>query len=344
VVEAIGNFWQYFEPVRAGLPANCSADVERVIAHVDDVLTTGTAAEIQALKNMFGLGSIVHADDFASVLENGPWTWQSHDFDSGYSSVYQFCDYVENAVSGVFNTSSACKPGTNATTTTVPGANGVGLKKALHGYATWTSQVLLPDYCSSLDSSFEGTLNTECFDSYNASNPIYTDTSVDNAIDRQWMWLLCNEPFMFWQTGAPEGTPTLVSRLANFSYNQRQCGLYFPSEDGYTYASSASAPGGAKTPDDVNAYTGGWSVTNTTRLIWTNGQFDPWRDATVSSDFRPGGPLASTPEAPVNVIPGGVHCSDLIYANAKANAGVMAVVKDEIAVIKGWVEDFYKGD
>lgn len=144
---------------------------------------------------------------------------------------------------------------------------------------------------------------------------------------------------MFWQTAAPEGTPTLMSRLADYNYMQSQCSLYFPVDDGYTFGSAENI---GKTPDDVNDYTGGWSVTNTTRLIWANGEFDPWRDATVSSDFRPGGPLESTPDAPVNVIPGGIHCSDLIYSNALANEGVMAIVNDEIATIKGWVEEFYK--
>lgn len=66
VVETIGNFWQYFEPVRAGLPKNCSADVTLVIDYVDSVLANGTAAEVAALKNKFGLGTVEHNDDFAS--------------------------------------------------------------------------------------------------------------------------------------------------------------------------------------------------------------------------------------------------------------------------------------
>ncbi len=290
-----------------------------------------------------------------SALENGPWTWQGHDFDSGYSSVYQFCDYVEvrslarfcsslfsfrpltlqNTVTGVFNTS--CNPGTPT-----PRDKGVGLKRALDGYAKWTADVLLPGYCASLG-PFEGTYNTDCFDTHNASNPLFTDTSLSNPADRQWMWLLCNEPFMFWQTGAPAGQPSLVSRLADYDYMQSQCALYFPAEDGYTFGSAAAADGGVgRTPADVNRYTGGWSVANTTRLVWANGEFDPWRDATVSSDFRPGGPLVSTAAAPVHVIPGGIHCSDLVYSNALANAGVMAVVEAEIATIKVWVDEFYE--
>ena len=141
--------------------------------------------------------------------------------------------------------------------------------------------------------------------------------------------------FKFWQDGAPAGISTIVSRLVNSAYWERQCALFFPPEDGYTYGIAKG-----KSNEDVNTYTGGWDHVNTTRLIWANGEFDPWKDATVSSDFRPGGPLKSTHEAPVNVIPGGIHCSDLILRNGQANAGVMKVINNEIEVIKGWVKEY----
>lgn len=41
---------------------------------------------------------------------------------------------------------------------------------------------------------FNGTYNTLCYQSLNASNPIYLDLTVDNPGNRQWNWLLCNEP------------------------------------------------------------------------------------------------------------------------------------------------------
>jgi hypothetical protein len=39
---------------------------------------------------------------------------------------------------------------------------------------------------------FNGTYNVDCFDTYNASNPLYSDLSVDNTYDRQWDWFLCS--------------------------------------------------------------------------------------------------------------------------------------------------------
>ena len=126
-----------------------------------------------------------------------------------------------------------------------------------------------------------------------------------------------------------------MSRLVDAEYWQRQCDLFFPPEGEYTYGSARG-----KTVEDVNAYTGGWFA-NTTRLIWTNGQYDPWKDATVSSDFRPGGPLESTDAAPVQVIPSGVHCSDLHARNGAVNEGVQEIIDNEIAQIKTWVEEYY---
>lgn len=70
-------------------------------------------------------------------------------------------------------------------------------------------------------------------------------------------------------------------------------------------------------------------------------QFDPWRTSGVSSTFRPGGPLASRPGAPVHIIPGGIHCSDLILSNGEVNAGVKAVIEAEVRQIKDWVGEYY---
>ena len=190
-------------------------------------------------------------------------------------------------------------------------------------------------------------------DSYNPHNPIYTDTrpqqhcrpavgvdamqrTVSSVTRKEERKLMGSCSFEYWQDGAPYGRPTIVSRLVTAEYNTRQCGLYFPTEHG-------AKPGifeGASTAQ-TNYETKGWYFTHTERLIWTNGQFDPWRDSTVSSQFRPGGPLVSTKEVPVQVIPGGVHCTDLILSSGAANAGTQEVIDNEIRIVKGWVEEYY---
>ncbi len=147
----------------------------------------------------------------------------------------------------------------------------------------------------------------------NATNPYYTDLTVDNKLNRQWLWLLCNEPFGFWQDGAPKDKPTLVSRLVNLGYARDQCAL--------TFGKEFSVEAHLKSVAGVNAWTGGWSVTNTTRLMYVNGQYDPWRDSTVSSINRPGGPLQSTSEVPVYVVPGRLPLLGLLPAELGRQRG-----------------------
>lgn len=319
-VEAISDYWAYFAPVQQGMPANCSKDVSLVIDYMDNLLTTGSAADKLALKTRFGLQGVVHNDDFMSTLENGPWLWQGNQF-YRTTGFYDWCDAIEGV-----NASSAAS--------SIPGAAGVGLEKALAGYAQWVNSTLLPGYCGSATNEYD----ISCIDTYNASSTIYTDVSLSNQVDRQWMWMLCNEPFGYWQDGAPAGRPSIVSRLVTAQYWQRQCALYFPTgPNGETFASALG-----KTEADLNAYTKGWNTRQSTRLIYANGQLDPWREAGVSSDFRPGGPLQSTPQVPVNVVPGGFHTSDLVTRNGAVNAGAKQVIDAEVAQIKAWVAQYPK--
>ncbi|KAF7169373.1 hypothetical protein CNMCM6106_004298 [Aspergillus hiratsukae] len=320
-VEAIYDFWQYFEPVVEGMPKNCSMDVSRVANYIDHVYKSGNIKRQQELKEMFGLGGLKHFDDFAAAIENGPWLWQSNTFYTGYSGFFEFCDAVENVTPGAKS---------------VPGPGGVGLEKALKGYASWFNSTFLPGYCANYG-YWTDEYSIDCFDTYTRSSPMFTDLSLNNTVNRQWVWFTCNEPLFYWQDGAPKNEFTIVSRLVSAEYWQRQCSLFFPEVNGYTYGSAKG-----KTAADVNKWTKGWDLTDTTRLTWTNGQFDPWRDSGVSSNFRPGGPLQSTAEAPVQVIPGGFHCSDLILRNGAVNAGVQKVIDNEVAQIKAWVKEYPK--
>lgn len=62
----------------------------------------------------------------------------------------------------------------------------------------------------------------------------------------------------------------------------------------------------------------------------------------MSSEFRPGGPLASTEQHPVQIIPGGFHCSDLRLKNGAVNDGVQTVIDNEVKQIVKWVGEFYE--
>lgn len=160
------------------MPQNCSTDISLVIDHIDSVLLNGTASEIRSLKSMFGLQDLEHKDDFAAALENGPWLWQGNQFYTN-SGFFDFCDAVENV---------------SQNSTSLPGADGVGLEKALAGYANWFKTVSLPGACASYGyADWQDEYSVLCYDTYNASSPMYTDTSLSNEFDRQWVWMTCNE-------------------------------------------------------------------------------------------------------------------------------------------------------
>jgi hypothetical protein len=113
-------------------PKNCSTDLNLVINHIDKILLLGSEDEKCKLKSKFLLEDLTDVD-FASALQNGPWSWQETQFYTysvdGYTPYYQFCDYIENSWN---------------TTGPVPGPEGVGLEKALEGYANWFVNVELP--------------------------------------------------------------------------------------------------------------------------------------------------------------------------------------------------------
>ncbi|KAM7215645.1 Serine carboxypeptidase S28 domain containing protein [Rhypophila decipiens] len=323
VVEAIGDFWQYFAPVQEATPQNCSSDVNAVVNYVDLTLAVGSPKAKRALKEKFGLTDLTDLD-FAAALEWGPWQWQSGQFysfnNSGFTPYYRFCDYVENVWPN--------------STSKVPGALGVGLIKALDGYAKYVKEEVIPDFCASSGyPEWQGTNNVECFKSLNASNVAYKDLTPSNWLNRQWMYMVCNEPFEWWQDGAPIFKKTLVSRLVNPEYWRKQCSLVFP-ELTYGLAKGLRA-------QDVNRQTGGWSVTNTTRLMHTNGEWDPWRDATLASKSRPGGPFKGTKQLPHRVVKHGTHCSDFYGPNWAANPELEAQVKDVIVNMQEWIDEFY---
>lgn len=144
--------------------------------------------------------------------------------------------------------------------------------------------------------------------------------------------------FEYWQAGSPDSTVGYPAPLYNIDYWRAQCPIYFPEVNGHQVGMVKGVRA-----DDVNRRTGGWGNVNTTRLIWINGEYDPWRSASVESDFRPGGPFGGgDDERPSYVIPKAAHCNDMLMRNAEANPGVRKVVDAEVAKMKEWVDAFYK--
>ncbi|KLO08444.1 peptidase S28 [Schizopora paradoxa] len=300
VVEAITDFWQYFDPIRQFMPQNCSADVQAVISHIDDVFTHGTPAQIQTIKDNFGLGIMTHLDDVAGALRNNLWDWQSLSVTSGpHAQFFNFCDALE------------VKNGVSA------GKGGWGVDHALTAWGSYWNSTYYSFVCGNEDAE-------TCLGSYNSSQSFWTDITVDNS-DRSWTWIVCNE-VGFYQEGAPTDWPSLVTRLVQPAYDERQCTYWFPEQ-----FKTAVAPRVGTT----NAKYTGWDV-NIDRLFFANGQRDPWRDATVSSDFHT---RQSTNSMPI-AVGDGFHCSDLITSGGTADSTILAVQTKALGFMKEWLSTF----
>ncbi|KAG5917833.1 hypothetical protein E4U42_007097 [Claviceps africana] len=326
VVEAIPDFWEYYAPVEAAMPRNCSKDVKSVVKHIDQVLSSDDVGAKYALKKRFALQGLSHNNDFVVALEFAFASWQGTSFipPKTQSRFFQFCDYVEN----VF-------PETK--THHVPGPEGVGLEKALNGWARWTSEVFVPGWCGDYDYWQGDNKTVACFDYNNDQNPFYHDLSIENQADRQWKWLLCNEAFEWWRVQGPPGVdPGLVSKFADLAYTRMMCEKMFPWDGKYAVGLDAG-----RSAATVNKMTGGWDFGKTKRLMWTAGEYDPWRPATVAADRRPGGPLPSSPEAPVWVIPKAAHCSDAYTKAVQYNADFARIFNEILVKMKSWVDEFY---
>ncbi|TFK25968.1 hypothetical protein FA15DRAFT_638482 [Coprinopsis marcescibilis] len=271
-VQAILSYWEYFEPVRQYMPQNCSADVQAVVAHLDQTFNSGNETAIEDLKDNFGLGTLVNPDDVLSALRNNLWDWQSLQPQTGPGhKFYQFCDALEVNDDGV----------------SAP-ASGWGLEHALNAWGFYWRTRYYSALCRGDDAE-------SCLGTSDPTLDYWTNTSVNNWY-RSWFWIVCNE-VGYLQNGAPSTYPSIVSRLLQPPYELRQCQLMFPGA-----FSSTPQPRAAV----INQKYKGWNV-QVDRVVFIDGARDPWRNTGVSARSRTPRSTALQPVYLTN----GFHCSDM---------------------------------
>jgi len=120
------------------MPANCSADLQTVINHVDEVFTSGTTAEQTKIKTMFGLSALKYADEFVSAIRAPLWTWQ--DFQPSYEDATTgfnaFCNYMEyDRDTKVFEAKG----------------RGMGIDHAMEAYGNWSKFEIRQAGCTGVE-------------------------------------------------------------------------------------------------------------------------------------------------------------------------------------------------
>ncbi|KAF6822455.1 extracellular serine carboxypeptidase 1 [Colletotrichum plurivorum] len=300
VVQAIEDFWQFFTPIEQALPRNCSADIKLVVKKVDSILSKGDKKQVAAMKKEFGLESMTDNGDFAYILYQPVIEWASNE-----TAVFEFCDYIETSASGGKVNKNREK-------------SGVGLDAAWKAYTAW------------MHASYNETCaGNKC--SWNANRDAMSPTYL--KWERSWRWQLCNEPFGWWHVGPPKSDGTnIVSSHIRPQHEERDCDLFFPGTKGFKPAMSEGF-----TADMFNAWTkGGWNATYE-NVMFVDGEFDPWKSATMSSDYRPGGPSKSTEKAPRLVVKGAGHVPDYYLYPEKAYA---SVTKKQVEIMGKWLKNW----
>ncbi|ESK97155.1 hypothetical protein Moror_6376 [Moniliophthora roreri MCA 2997] len=294
-------FWQYYEPIRQNMPQNCSADVQRVIAFVDESFASGDQARISAVKANFGLQDLLHADDVVGALRNPIWDWQMLQPYASDRSFFDFCDALE------------VKDGVNAP------SSGWGLTYAYEAMGRYFRTFYLDELCGT------GVPVESCLDTYDSSWPYWTDPALDNET-RSWLWMVCSE--VGWYQIGPQTSqaPALVSQLVSEQTYQRTCTMYFPK----TFTLS-DRPKVLKTTSSFH----GWDV-QVQRLFVANGRRDPWLEATLSATSQN---IASTDMRPI-VISDGFHCSDMSTNAAVVDPTILDVQQKALTSVKGWLSMF----
>lgn len=127
--------------------------------------------------------------------------------------------------------------------------------------------------------------------------------------------------------GAPEGQPSLVSRLLDVPYNSQICRFAF---DLQTMPNIT----------EINQW-GSFNI-SASRLAFIDGSHDPWIFATAHS---PSAPLRqSTSERPYYLIPAGVHHSDEYGSPATEGEpdSIREVHAFEVDFVHEWLAEFDK--
>jgi hypothetical protein len=83
---------EYYEPIRRTGPPACISALIAAVEEIDHLVKNAT--QLQKLRELFGLGSLTHADDFLNVLSLplSGWQMRTWNADQSKNPFYQFCE------------------------------------------------------------------------------------------------------------------------------------------------------------------------------------------------------------------------------------------------------------
>jgi hypothetical protein len=287
VVQTEPGLSAYFNSIYRGLPKNCTSDVQAVMGLADEVLRGSDAEAKRQLKRWVWLAiagrtnytslsevdqavdAFLEADaDVAVNLEGSIWALaQSFGIHSGPQ---YHCDAMERFNVGAYlNRLPEYSPDSVDYYKAVF-VNPIAMTPPPCGVAATTNaSMALAAYLYALaqDESYIQELLQEDF--------YPSDSNVGNENQLSWWWQLLSELGFIQDTNATDPY-RLTSTLANYTYYHAN----YESQFAPVITSSSAFP---PQPDlDYVRSFGGWSM-QPSNVMFTSGQFDPWRAYTVFS-------------------------------------------------------------
>jgi hypothetical protein len=333
IVQAIPSYWAYLLPLMEHGRESCVQLFSQVVQLIDAIIDSADERSIRTVKEIFGLAEM-DTLDFLYQLSYRLTYWSEGGLGKNNTTIDTICSWVEGyqdghaKLEGMFDMA-------------VPPQHRSSGKQARSDWATRHEQTLYALYTYA-EGFRENLAPHLCIAGVcqNSSDPLQYALLPLDFEGRKMTWLQCNDMISGYVTGAPVGATSnpLVSRFLTDDYFIRQCALFFPSgPNGETYGAAKGM-----TADSFNAWTGGWSPTKARRIIYSSGEMDVWREMSVASKLRPGGPLQSAPQQDivVHAIATGWHHSDLITRNVELSEEVRQVRDQEVEQICTWVQQW----
>ncbi|PWZ02731.1 hypothetical protein BCV70DRAFT_224424 [Testicularia cyperi] len=344
VTAAVDEFPEYFYPVARGAPTNCSQAIQAAVAGIDRIIApnprTGgnqpdrDANKTAALLDLFGLKGLTNLADLANLNTYPLGSFQSLNWDPEWSSdeFGKFCDVLTTYGVKGYDAGSESQNAVDA---------GLDVSREVHAYAKYMRDNYAkpcvegedgepgstPDAC--FGTNYEKFANTKRLSAGKAWTFQYCST---------WGYIMTAPPVPEAKTAADgsryfvSSGPKLVSTLLDYAYAHEICEKGFPAGEHYTMPARPDI-------DEVNKL-GGFEL-EFDRLAFVDGQYDPWRPATVhSEEFAYGGNRPDTLQKPFKLIPDCWHHCDEngVKDPAKTPERVRLIHQQQIAFVKEWLK------
>lgn len=307
VVEAIYDYWQYYNPIAEYGPKECIKTTQTFVSMFDKILIE-SPEKADLLKTAFGLGNLTSAQDFVYTLTYPLQEWQSRNWDPAvndpnfmlycgnisddkalYNPSAKLSAMVDEIFKAAYDDHSGYGGGHEWSHYPQEG-HGSSHKGYEHAEKKLKNRML--NFIGFMKTTYvDGCTESQdyCFSQLNAT--YFAQHELSTWTWRCWDYQYCDE-WGYLQTGSgvPRNQKPIISRLIDLEYSSFVCKAAF----GINRPSNVTS---------INKY-GGFDISYP-RLAFIGGQIDPWKDATILAEWLPR--RKSTPSEPVIEIAGAVH-------------------------------------